>query len=308
MSAPAVSIILPTYNRLEYLKEAVESVRAQTFTDWELIVVDDGSTDASVAWVEALCDPRISVIALAHSGNKSRVRNAGLSRARGDWIAFNDSDDRWAPRKLERQLIYHAVNRQIRWSYTGRVMIDAEGRPMPATLFKPWKPYAGRILERVLSLEANIALPSVMAERALVSEAGGFDETRSSAEDYDLWVRLAERCECGVLDEPLLEVRKHRAAGHQRPDVSLGFTAIYTAFAVRTNDPALRSLSMTHAAYHAVDAADRLALSGAWPEARSALAAAWRIRPLSLFTYRAMVRFAARRLRAVTSRPSAPAA
>ncbi len=308
MNPPVVSIILPTYNRLEYLKEAVESVRAQTFTSWELIVVDDGSTDASVAWIEALGDARVTVLAHDHTANKSRLRNAGLARARAEWIAFIDSDDRWLPQKLERQLVFHAANRGVRWSYTGRVMIDADGNLMPAVLFKPWMPHSGRILERVLSLDANIALPSVMAERALLNEVDGFDEARGSAEDYDLWVRLAERCECGVLDDPLLEVRKHRAAGHQRPDVSLGFTEIYKGFAARTDNHALRSLSLTRAAYHAVDAADRLALSGEWRPARAAIADAWRIRPLSLFTYRAMARLAARRLRAAISSPSAPAA
>jgi glycosyltransferase involved in cell wall biosynthesis len=306
--SPAVSIILPTYDRLEYLKEAVESVLAQTVADWELIVVDDGSADASVPWLEAIGDRRIAVVRQAHTGNRSRLRNIALSCARADWIAFIDSDDRWKPAKLERQLAYHAANPAIRWSYTARTMIDSNGQPLSAALFNRWEPYSGRILEQVLALEANIALPSVMAERTLLREAGGFDEAWLAAQDFELWLRLAERCDCGVVDEPLVEIRKHRSVTYQQPDVSLGFTAMYQSFAERTRDPALRAQSRTRAAYHAVNAADRLAMLHQWSDATAALLVALRIRPLAPFAYRAFVRLVARRFLAAIGSSSAHAA
>src|ERR1700742_4409771 len=106
---PAVSIILPTYNRLRFLPEAVQSVLGQTTADWELIVVDDGSTDESVTWLESLRDPRISILRTRHTGNRSALRNLGVARTSGPWIAFIDSDDRWHPEKLRRQLAVHAA-------------------------------------------------------------------------------------------------------------------------------------------------------------------------------------------------------
>ena len=297
MTAPAVSIILPTYNRLEYLKEAVESVLAQTFVHWELIVVDDGSTDATLEWLESIDDPRIVVNRQPHRGNRSQIRNLGVADARGDWVAFIDSDDRWCREKLERQLAFHSANPAIRWSYTGRTMIDSTGRPLPAQNFKAWAPHRGHILDQVLSLEANIALPSVIAERSLLQQAGGFDEAWLAAQDYELWLRLAERSDCGVLDEALVEIRKHREGAHQHPDVSLGHAAMYESFAGRTRDRSLRRRSLTQAAYHAVNAADRLATERRWSEAFAALVIALRIRPFSLFAYRAALRLAWHRIR-----------
>src|ERR1051325_6471809 len=104
LEIPVVSIVIPTYNRLDYLVEAIESVRSQTVGDWELVVVDDGSTDGSVARIEAMGDPRIIVVTRAHTGNRAALRNAGVARSRADWIAFLDSDDLWAPDKLATQL------------------------------------------------------------------------------------------------------------------------------------------------------------------------------------------------------------
>ena len=88
--SPVVSIVLPTYNRLPLLREAVASVLTQTLKDWELIVVDDGSTDDTVAWLESIGDARVSVIPEPHTGNRSRLRNLGVARARTQWVAFLD--------------------------------------------------------------------------------------------------------------------------------------------------------------------------------------------------------------------------
>src|ERR1700732_1465702 len=105
MTAPVVSIILPTFNRLKYLRPAIDSVFAQTLADWELLIADDGSDEETRAYLEHLGGlPRVKLIWLAHSGNPSAVRNAALREARGDYIAFLDSDDVWLPSKLERQV------------------------------------------------------------------------------------------------------------------------------------------------------------------------------------------------------------
>lgn len=306
--SPAVSIILPTYDRLPLLREAVGSVLAQTISDWELIVADDGSADDTVGWLESLADPRILTLRHEHTGHRSLLRNDGLEKSRADWIAFLDSDDRWVPEKLERQLAFHAANPRFRWSYTGRTFIDGSGAPLPAERFKPWAPHQGNILRQVLTHEASIALPSVMAERALLREVGGFALASWSAEDYELWLRLAERVECGVLVEPLLEVRKHKSTTFQRPDVDLAFAAMFRAFAARASSPELADIARTRSAQHALGAADRLARQHQWTAAARAVGTAVSSRPLRPFVYRAGLRLAWRRLRTVVNRATAPAA
>lgn len=296
---PAVSIILPTYDRLAYLREAVQSVLDQTAGDWELIVVDDGSTDESVAWLESLQEPRVSVVREQHTGNRSAIRNLGVERARGRWIAFLDSDDRWHPEKLQRQLALHGANPRYRWSYTGYRLIDATGSVrVPPTSHKPWHARSGWILEREIALEANIALPSVMIDRAFFREAGGFDETFFWAEDQELWFRLAKRAECGVVDEPLLEIRLHRSPSALEPDLCLGYAQLCRTIADRTNDPALRETMRTRQAYKTVDAVGMLATLRRWSDARVALVIAFRVRPLGPFVYKAALRLFWRRLRA----------
>src|SRR5258708_34074473 len=115
MTTPAISIILPTFNRLKYLRLAVDSVFAQTFADWELLIADDGSDEETRAYLRGLENlPRVKVIWLSHSGNPSAVRNAALREARGDYIAFLDSDDMWMPAKLEPQ-IYVLTASHRRW-------------------------------------------------------------------------------------------------------------------------------------------------------------------------------------------------
>src|SRR5688500_16163655 len=127
---PAVSAVIPTYNRLPLLMQAVESVRAQTFGDWELVVADDGSTDGSAEAVEGLGDPRIRVLRLPHTGNAGAVRNAGVAASGGEWLAFLDSDDVWLPQRLELQLA--AVrDANVQWSYAGAELMDSAGRPLP---------------------------------------------------------------------------------------------------------------------------------------------------------------------------------
>ena len=300
---PAVSIILPTYNRLTYLREAVQSVLDQTARDWELIVVDDGSTDESMAWLESLREPRVSIVRAQHAGNRSALRNLGVERARAPWIAFLDSDDRWHSEKLERQLALHGDNPRYRWSYTGHRLIDATGNVLmsPASR-KPWHAHSGWILEQAITLDANIALPSVMAHRAFFHEAGGFDETFLSVQDYELWFRLAERAECGVVDERLLDVRIHRDLSIPQPEQCLSFVRIYRNFADRTDDRVLRAKARTMQAYKAVDAAGMLATLGRWSDARAALMMAFRVRPVGPFVYKAALRLFLRRVRAVFAR------
>jgi glycosyltransferase involved in cell wall biosynthesis len=205
---PAVSVILPAFNRAKYLQLAVESVFAQSFADWELIVADDGSGEEVRAYLSGLTDPRVRVCWLRHSGNPSRVRNAAIRAARGRTLAFLDSDDVWAPAKLERQTRALDAHPQGRWSYTGWDRIDETGRPLEGD-GRPEAVPGGWIAASLVRMEASIAMPTVMARRELLDEVGGFDEDQRFGEYHDVCVRMALRSEVIALGEPLCSVRAH---------------------------------------------------------------------------------------------------
>jgi glycosyltransferase involved in cell wall biosynthesis len=209
--SPVVSIVLPTYNRLPLLREAVDSVLAQTLTDWELIVVDDGSTDDSVAWLESLNDSRVVVVREPHTANRSRLRNAGVARSRASWIAFLDSDDLWLPVKLATQLERIAAHAGCRWSCTGVQFIDGEGNPISQRAGASYRAQSGWILERLLTFTAAATMPTLIVHRSLFDEVGGFDETFLLREDYEFELRLAAHSEIHALDEALTIVRHHAA-------------------------------------------------------------------------------------------------
>lgn len=207
---PAVSIIVPTFDRLEYLATAIESVFAQTYTRWELIIADDGSGAPTRTYLQSLRDPRVKVTWLAHSGRPSVVRNAALREAHGEYIAFLDSDDIWLPAKLEVQLGSLRRNAGRHWSYTRFALVDASGNPAAPSRCSDWPAPSGWILEKILNGETVIALPSVMVSRALLEQLGAFDEQLVMCEDDELWLRLAEHSEADGIDAPLTLVRRHR--------------------------------------------------------------------------------------------------
>jgi glycosyltransferase involved in cell wall biosynthesis len=212
MQQPLVSIILPTFGRLRYLRPTIASVYRQTLQDWELIIADDGSDEETRAYLRSLeGDSRIKVMWLSHTGIPAVVRNAALREARGEYVAFLDSDDLWAPEKLSRQVETLRARPACRWCYTAMSHIDGSGQPLAEPVFGPWLPCDGAVFERLVRGPVVIRTPTVLAARELVARAGGFDETIRSAEDYDLWLRLALASDVALLDEPLVQVRRHEA-------------------------------------------------------------------------------------------------
>lgn len=206
---PAVSIILPTFNRLEYLPPAIESVFAQTFTQWELIIADDGSGADTLAYLQSLDDPRVNVIRLKHTGRPSVVSNIALREARGEYVAFLDSDDLWLPGKLQTQLESLRRHPERRWSYTKFALVDGSGSPILSARTKIWPTPTGWILEKLLNEATVIAQPSVVVSRTLLEELGAFDEQLVMCYDDELWFRLAARSEIDGIDEPLTLIRRH---------------------------------------------------------------------------------------------------
>ena len=208
---PLVSIVMPTYNRLRFLPSTVQSIRSQTLRHWELIVADDGSDEQVRDYLAGLeQDERVRALRLEHSGNPGKARNAAIAVARSPLIAFIDSDDLWVPTKLERQLAVLRDEPASAWSYTAFVLVGADGSPLPSERDRPWTPYRGHIFAEVVRGAASIRTPTVVVSTDLVREVGGFDEAIDCGEDYDLWARLALRSPACVVDEPLVEVRRHR--------------------------------------------------------------------------------------------------
>ena len=220
MTSPAVSIVLPTFNRLKYLRPAVDSVFAQTFTDWELIVADDGSEEETAAYLEGLANrPRVKLLRLPHTGSPGAVRNAAWREARGEYIAFLDSDDVWLPEKLTSQIASLQSHPERGWSHTAFAVIDDSGKLLTGVRARRWPAADGWILDRLIKMETVIAIPSVVVRRRLLERVGGFDLKQRMCEDYDLWLRLAALSEIDGVRETLLLVRSHAEHFHKDPIV-----------------------------------------------------------------------------------------
>lgn len=202
---------MPTFNRLEFVPPAIESILAQTCTDWELIIADDGSDCDTREYLRSLRHPRVKVLWLAHCGRPPVMLNAALREARGEFIAFLDSDDVWLPRKLELQIASLRRRPDRRWSCTGFALIDPAGRPLQARR-TAWPAVSGQVRDRLLT-DAVIAMPSVIAARSLFEQVGVFDEELTMNYDGDLWLRFAHLSELDGIDGPLTLVRRHGSHG-----------------------------------------------------------------------------------------------
>jgi glycosyltransferase involved in cell wall biosynthesis len=195
---PKVSIIIPTYNRATFLCEAIESVLNQTFRDFELLVVDDGSTDLT-PYVVQRWRGQIRWIRETHAG-VSRARNVGIQASRGRYLCFLDSDDLWIRDKLETQVRFMDANPHYPVCYTDEIWIR-RGRRVNAK--KTHRKYSGWIFERCLP-RCIISPSSVLLRRQVLDALGLFDEGLPVCEDYDLWLRVASRVPVFFIDKKLI--------------------------------------------------------------------------------------------------------
>ena len=239
---PSVSIILPTFNRTKFLRPAVESVFAQTYRDWEIIIADDGSGEETTAYLDGMMASRVRVLRLPHSGNPSKVRNSAIKAACGRYLAFLDSDDIWASSKLERQISALTDHPQSRWSYSLCNHIDENGSLVPKQRRTPPVFSEGWIFEALLRLQFSIAMPTLIAERELVEEVGCFDEQQHFGEFHDLCLRLALKSEVVALREPLCSVRMHdQHYSADRVAANKSWMRLYEKMAALAPDPSLRA-------------------------------------------------------------------
>ncbi|MGB5334031.1 MAG: glycosyltransferase family 2 protein [Woeseiaceae bacterium] len=201
---PTVSVVIPAYNRADSLADAITSVTGQLFEDLEIIVVDDGSTDDTRTVVEGLADARIRYV--RHDINKgaNAARNTGIGLAQGRYIAFQDSDDRWHPDKLQRQVsacedsgarsCFCALNRHVG---STRTKIPKDSYGIPSGL---------NDLRQQVSRGSFISCQTLMVERELILSLGGFDESLPRLQDWELCLRLSQATPIYFLDEILVEL------------------------------------------------------------------------------------------------------
>jgi len=209
-----VSVVIPAYNAANFIRDTVDSALAQTHRDLEVIVVNDGSTDDTLARLQHY-GSRIHVLDLANGG-VARARNAGVKLATGSWIAFLDADDLWRPEKIERQLAHSDAPLR----YTDRLNIGARGDlPELQSLVTPM--YDGDLF-LTLMLEGNfITTSSVLVQRDLFEKMNGFFTGLNGTEDWDLWLRIGERHRIGLYAEPMISYRFH-PGGLSRNYIKMG--------------------------------------------------------------------------------------
>jgi teichuronic acid biosynthesis glycosyltransferase TuaG len=227
-ASPLVSVIVPTWNRPVLLAEALASVRAQTFADWECVVADDGSTDETPSVAERFAreDPRFSLVQLSHSGSHGRARNAGIAGSRGPLIAFLDDDDLWREEKLARQVAALAEAPEAALVFC-RVERFGEGTGLWPRRAREKRPSFERLL-----LGNFIPCSTVLARRAALGAAGLFPEGVVATPDYELWLLMARAAPILAMPDALCRYRVHE--GNMSQQKALEFEeldALYTRLA-----------------------------------------------------------------------------
>ena len=213
---PTVSVVIPCYNYGRFLRDAVASIQSQTFTDHEIIVVDDGSTDDTEIQAREM-GATVRYLRQPNQG-PSAARNTGIAAARGRYIAFLDADDTWQPEKLARQVPILEGHPDVVLVYTDSTYFDgATGRDVGRHRERFAHPH-GRVLGRLLEAGNFIHSPTPLVRRTTLEDVGGFDPTLRSSEDWDLWVRIAARGEIAYIDEPLARYRLHGAQASRNVD------------------------------------------------------------------------------------------
>ena len=206
--APAVSVLMSVYNGERYLLEAIDSIRAQTFRDFEFIIVDDASDDGS-AEIARRCmaqDGRIRLLALERNRGQAAALNHGLGMARGEFIARMDADDVCAPARFQKQVDYLRAHPEI--GVLGCAMDVADER-LRAHGRWDYPARHAQILFNLLFRGSGFAHPATMMRRQLLVDAGGYDENARFAQDVELWTRLASRARFANLPDTLLTYRRH---------------------------------------------------------------------------------------------------
>jgi glycosyltransferase involved in cell wall biosynthesis len=205
---PRVSVLLTCFNHVRWLPEAVAGVRAQSYKDYEIIAIDDGSTDGTREWLSQ--QPDLKVILNEKNLGTYATLNIGLEHATGEYIAILNDDDLWASTKLERQIDLFEAHPKVGLVHTGGYFIDAEGHQLSGSpLGFAFPRFATGDVLLGLVYENKIIASAALVRRSCFEELGGFNEAYFGSGDWEMWFRVAEKYHVGFVDEPLTYYRVH---------------------------------------------------------------------------------------------------
>ena len=210
-----VTVIIPVYNGERTILETIASVQNQTFTDFELIVINDGSTDRSMQLLSTIQDQRLKIFSYSNSG-LSAARNRGIAHATGEYITFIDADDLWTSDKLELQIKALQDNPKAGLAYSWTTVMDANGEYFhPGTFVS----YEGNVYDKLLLSNFIASGSNAMLRRDAIAAAGEFDSTLTSCEDWDYWLRVVPYWEFAVVPKPQILYRQSLGAMSSKIDV-----------------------------------------------------------------------------------------
>lgn len=203
---PKVSIVIPAYNAIAYLPETVESVLKQTFTNFELLIIDDGSSDQTVEWASQITDQRVKLISQKNQG-LSGARNTGIAHAQGDYVALLDADDIWEPTKLEKQVPYLEGDPAVGLVDTWTVLADEQGKSTGQVFGSRTE---GDVWKRLVEFKTVCCCgSSSLIRRSCFETVGVFNRDLRFLEDLDMFIRIAAHYSFAVVKEPLVRYRQH---------------------------------------------------------------------------------------------------
>jgi glycosyltransferase involved in cell wall biosynthesis len=202
---PKVSVIIQAYNAMNYLPKTLESVLKQTFTDFEVLIINDGSTDNIVEWASQIKDPRVKLISQENQG-QSAARNLGVVLAKGDYLALLDADDLWLPTKLEKQVNLLEKNPGVGLVDTWVTLTDEHGKPTGTVI----KTHAeGNVWKQIIERPTVICGSSPLVRSDCFEKVGLFDKKLSVSANWEMWIRVASRYSFAMIKEPLVFYRQH---------------------------------------------------------------------------------------------------
>jgi teichuronic acid biosynthesis glycosyltransferase TuaG len=229
MREALVSVIIPNYNYAHYLREAIDSVLAQTYSNIEIIVVDDGSTDGSREVLSSYGD-KIKTVFQQNQG-VAAARNSGVKAGSGEYVAFLDADDAWMPEKVEKQVRLFEANNALGLVHVGVIEVDENGK----TLLERLEGLEGDAANQLLMLKRESILgggSGLMVPQRVFEETGGFDLRLSTSADWDLFYQISSRYQVGFVPELLLKYRMHTSNMHSNvrvmeQDMTTAFDKIF---------------------------------------------------------------------------------
>jgi Predicted glycosyltransferases len=289
---PLVTVVIPVYNRAQFLREAIDSVLAQTFQDFEVILVEDGSQVAESIAKEY--GGRLRYVWQENQG-VSKARNAGVAMGSAPWIAFLDDDDLWLPRKLERQLRAAEAAPEVALLHTDHLFREVDGSERPGPRRTPSEQVPSGWVSRELFLSNFIITSSTLVRREAFEAVGGFDVSLRLVEDYDLWMRISRRFRLMFVPERLTIYRVHGANMTRQGDLRDALASIQALHGLLAKDPGLEA-AVGHDAvarrFHRAYAYSGYMhyYRGHFVMARKHLLTAWRWKPsdVRLFLYAAL--------------------